>query len=198
MNNKEKDYMYKDVMFLTYEKTTAKPSLLVRLRNKVHRINYLLVSAFWLFADPVLNLLERLFKILSNVIKVKVSLFDKGHEALLDELQALDAEVAVLKRRNKRLDSENYLLLDAVHDLKTGGNMCYDKCVQWFGSDCEQALRWRDALNKANASLGFRADEAMEYYTARGNLAWLEEPYKKKEDENRKGRSSSKVRRKKR
>lgn len=133
---------------------------------------------------------------LSKLISIKIGILDTSKVELCQEISKLNDELASVRLQNKKLDAENYILHNAVTELEVGGNMCYDKVVQWFGNDSEPAVRWRSALLKANSSRGFIFDEASEYHEVRKNQTWLEEYEAKKKDGERKVRPSSKGKRK--
>lgn len=166
---------------------------------------------FWLTADKFINftlssiargvkfigmVADHGINALSKLISIKIGLFDTSKVHLCEEIQRLEGELSETKLRNKRLDAENYILFNAIGELEVGGNLAYDKCVQWFGETSEPAVRWRDALSRSNAARGFFYEEASEYYGVRCNNEWMREYNAKKKDGEHKVRPSSKRKRK--
>lgn len=185
-----------DVKFIMNEPQQDKPSLLsvaLKALNKGLGASYSFTLSFVRFVG---NAVDVTINALSRLVNIRIGLFDAQKVELCEEITRLKGELSEKKLQNKRLDAENYLLYNALSELESGGNMCYDKVVQWFGKDSEPALRWRSALLKSNSSRGFIYEEASEYHEARMNQQWVQEYDAKKKDVEHKVRTSSKRKRK--
>ena len=192
LSNADVKFLYKDYY------TNEKPKdFLTKVTNALTFVSNKLFDAVVFIFESIGYSIEQLFALASRLIQVRIGLFDASKVSLCEEIKRLEGELAESKMKNKRLDSENYLLYNSLTELEVAGNKTYDKCVQWFGLEAEEAVRWRTALLSSNASRGFNYDEASCYHEARVNHEWMEQSLKKKEDEKPKGRSSSRGKKRK-
>lgn len=195
LSNEDVKFLYKN--YYTNEKPQGFGT---KVLNALKFVSNKLFDAVVFMFESVGYSIEQLFALTSRLIQIRIGLFDASKVSLCEEIKRLEGELAESKLKNKRLDSENYLLYNSLTELEVAGNRTYDKCVQWFGLEAEEAIRWRTALLSSNASRGFNYDEASYYHDARVNHEWMEQSCKKqekKEDEKPKGRSSSRGKKRK-